>query len=1113
MNSIDLLKLLRDKGLSLQERTADGKTALHFIPQDVDPTVVRFLIDNDVNPNITTNDGEIPLHRLLRDEISSDLEVTELLATEEAISLPNKDGNMPVYYALAPSVTTEKEWRHTRTNFVQLLKRREATFTTCNTSGESSLRVLLRAYPPPITSLDSFETILICIVESTTNVESLNELQHWYNNPSDNLQPLIYIAIADKCSIVTALLLSKDVDVDVVTEPNKWSPVFLASYEGIGIDLYQKILAKSKKINSCNSGGFYLPHVVCMQESSATKLHLKALRDLGVDIDVPTSNTRKMTPLMLESQNGKSHLVKWLLGESVDYCVKDDNGCLVVHYACLGSGYPVLLEFEGLSIEWGSIGSTFHNNVSIDGCNVLHLAACNVPICLQIVLKKGFWEDINSFSDNGESALHLAARFDRYINVEQLLAAGANIEVVSLSGLRPIHTAAKFGHPKTVETLLNHHCGLGADSNGLTLEMHALSRGHIKIARIIGKKRIEKDEASDGAETGLPQRPDSDAFSSSLSKSLESAIRRGDLDSCKSIVKAGVDLNRRFRICKGCSPVFTSLVSGQYGIARYLIKEGPTTLGQAYSSYSSSLDEPWWWVGHSAVHLACREDSPQDILSLLLGEDRKPGFLAFRAPVSPLHVAVACENLEAAKLILKQQLNEDTPSNLCLDQAKHKQPFSRILKEPQLHPLHQAQIGPSMIDFCIDPRKLQWDWVLSGRPDKFITTLKAFGTALHLAVFVGSYDITKILLEHGAKANSADYNFQTPLHLAAKFGLLNTFELLLQYGSNPFASTRSGKTALAMALESKAPLSFNIVSSFDSSSLRYLFPTGCNLLHVAISSPSKFLYLFDQGLDPYDTPSISMPNPIERALIEGQMENRAQFLSLLCNLRFDFGRCKMILRHDAFIQFPINKLNLLAKCLPGYMIAIDKEYDRKTWDGAREHPLCIASRNGRVDLLELWIEAGADLELRGDFHGTPLISACVSGRLDSVKYLVRAGAKVSFMRDGKLYNALESARHFEDIVHWLLVERFTDQLKIEFSHRTVSDTEFKDWSGVKAAEVVVDGWYAPSYGISSLGRLKELSELRRELLGQVVEILGFEEQPISNSESIPFANLRETKCR
>ncbi|CAG8950619.1 hypothetical protein HYFRA_00002828, partial [Hymenoscyphus fraxineus] len=959
MDSMTLLRLLQDKGLSLHQRTADGRTALHFIPRDVDPAVVRFLIDNGVNPNTTTKDGESPLHRLLRDEISSDLEVIELLATEEVISSPDKDGNLPVYYALAPSVTTDKknEWQHTRTNFVQLLKRREATFTTCNTSGESSLRVLLRAYPPPITSLDSFETILICIVESTTNVESLNELHvhHWYNNPGDNLQPLINIAIANKCSKLTELLLSKDVDVDVVAEPNKWSPVFLASYAGIGIDLYQKILAKSKKINYCNAEGLYLPHAVCMQESSATELHLKALRDLGVDIDVPTSNAQKTTPLMLASQSGKSHLVKWLLGEGVDFSVKDGGGCLAVHYACLGSGYLVLLEFEGLSIQWGSLGNVYLNNIDIGGRNVLHLAACSVPICLQIVLEKGFWEDINSLTTKGESALHLAAMLDKFRNVEQLLAAGANIEVVSTFGLRPIHTAASFGHPKTVETLLSHHCGLSADSNGLTPEMHALSQGHIEIASIIGKKRIEKNEASDGAKAGLPQTSDSDAISNSLSMSLESAIRRGDLDSCKSIVKAGVDLNRRFRTCKGCSPVLKSLGLGQYGIARYLIKEGATTLGQACTHLFSSLGEPWSWVGHSAVHLACREESPKDILSLLLKEDRKAGFPAFRGPVSPLHVAVACENLEAIKLILEQQLYEDTPSNFCLDQAENTQRCSQVPKELQLHPLHQAQIGPSIIDLCIDRRTLKWGWVLSDRQTKGLTTSNIHGTALHLAVFVRSFDITKILLEHGAKANSVDHTLQTPLHLAAIHGLLDIFKLLVQYGSNPFASTRDGRTAISMALESKVPSSFNIVSLFDSSSLRHPSSTGCNLLHAASSSPSKFSYLFYQGLDPYDIPSIVFYNPIERALIKSQKGDRPHFISLLCNLRLDFGCCTDILWDRSYMDYPISKLKLLIKCLPRSKIAVDKEYDEKSRECAQMHPLSIASHSGRVDLLELLI--------------------------------------------------------------------------------------------------------------------------------------------------------------
>lgn len=63
MNSLGLLTILQSKGVSLQDRTTDGRTALHFIPQDVDPAVIRFLLGCGLSPATTANDGSSPLHR------------------------------------------------------------------------------------------------------------------------------------------------------------------------------------------------------------------------------------------------------------------------------------------------------------------------------------------------------------------------------------------------------------------------------------------------------------------------------------------------------------------------------------------------------------------------------------------------------------------------------------------------------------------------------------------------------------------------------------------------------------------------------------------------------------------------------------------------------------------------------------------------------------------------------------------------------------------------------------------------------------------------------------------------------------------------------------------
>lgn len=104
--------------------------------------------------------------------------------------------------------------------------------------------------------------------------------------------------------------------------------------------------------------------------------------------------------------------------------------------------------------------------------------------------------DINCLSSKGESALHLAAIFGQTTNVEQLLSAGANIEIRSSYGGRPIHVAAQNGNIEVVRKLLEHKCDLGADSDGLTPELHAMRNGHSEIARFLKERRLKKGKHS-----------------------------------------------------------------------------------------------------------------------------------------------------------------------------------------------------------------------------------------------------------------------------------------------------------------------------------------------------------------------------------------------------------------------------------------------------------------------------------------------------------------------------------------------------------------------------------------------------------------------------------------
>lgn len=344
------------------------------------------------------------------------MEVINLLATNETIYLQNKEGHTPYYYALRDA-TSDSRSPSTRKTYVEFLKAKRVDLTIC--CGKKSLDVLIGSYTGGILGSDHhFFKILRYILESITDVEILNQRFPWNYHDEPSLTTLLYLALTCKAETVAKELLSKGASVDLVVGPLNYSAVHYASLHQTNIDLYNDILTKSKRVNSCSSKGYYLPHLICFKASAATALHMKELGNLSIDINLQTTNTERPTPLMPAAESGNMALVEWLLEQGADFNVTDLHGCQATHYACFEDVFSVLPAFKRFPVQWGSMGEVEIGGEYLGGCTVLHLAATNDAQCLQIVLENNFLVDINCLTSNGESALHLAARFDEPINVE-----------------------------------------------------------------------------------------------------------------------------------------------------------------------------------------------------------------------------------------------------------------------------------------------------------------------------------------------------------------------------------------------------------------------------------------------------------------------------------------------------------------------------------------------------------------------------------------------------------------------------------------------------------------------------------------------------------------------
>ncbi|OTB03024.1 hypothetical protein M426DRAFT_13064 [Hypoxylon sp. CI-4A] len=141
--------------------------------------------------------------------------------------------------------------------------------------------------------------------------------------------------------------------------------------------------------------------------------------------------------------------------------------------------------------------------------------------------------------------------------------------------------------------------------------------------------------------------------------------------------------------------------------------------------------------------------------------------------------------------------------------------------------------------------------------------------------------------------------------------------------------------------------------------------------------------------------------------------------------------------------------------------------------------------------MENLLALGAQLEFEGSPSGTVLMTACQSGRLESVILLVRWGAALFYHGPNGFRTAFDETKTSKPILQWLLVTRFSDQGKIGDASYDVSSSEpvqVQPWSGITKAELVICGELERRSDQSSKEYWIYLMRQKREWRGNVIPI-------------------------
>ena len=295
--------------------------------------------------------------------------------------------------------------------------------------------------------------------------------------------------------------------------------------------------------------------------------------------------------------------------------------------------------------------------------------------------------------------------------------------------------------------------------------------------------------------------------------------------------------------------------------------------------------------------------------------------------------------------------------------------------------------------------------------------------SLHMATSLGHADIARSLIEHGASVDSVDDYLWTPLHFAASKGQLQLTELLIDSNANVNAVNDRLESPCMVAASAGflQPIQALIQGGADLT----LQDTNCHtaLYLAAFSGYLDIVSFLITNMEEYALNAETIYGDSVLSLIAywAYPSHSSFFLNLAPKPSIYEPRKSNVLTATTRTNVPAHLKKVLRR-LPKELVPRLLAHRAMEWGT----PLYAAATKPAEKVIDMLLDAGAELELEGGEHGTPLMGACAAGRLGVVKTLVRKGARTSYTKDDRVFSALSAAKHHVKVIRWLLVGRFIE---------------------------------------------------------------------------------------
>ncbi|XP_046862983.1 serine/threonine-protein phosphatase 6 regulatory ankyrin repeat subunit A-like [Xenia sp. Carnegie-2017] len=992
-----VVQKLFEKGASVSETDMHGMTPLHYAALSGSEPIVKFLVSEQKDSVLATNDeGQTPLH-LACTHSSHAFAIVKLLVKdngEEAKLITDAAGETP--FLLAVESGNKLVVRELLDS-----KAKEQLKIVKKDSGDSALHCCARKRNVDVARI---------LLDSGSAV----------NLKNNDGQTALHIAAYEGQEAMINLLCSCNKMFADIQDKFDRTAVHIAAERGFSGIVEYLVDRVNVDINFRSKSGNTLLYIAAQNGHTNTVL---ALLNKRVPLHMP--NKAGEVSLHAAVICGHVGVVETLLNKGAYVDCKTKDLYTALHIAVQHRKPKVVQTLLGY-------GANVHLKGGMLEETPLHIAAHykDGTEVAEMLLKSGANVDVPQ--ENGETSLHIATRKNNISMIELLLSEGANAARKSQKGEIPLHIAVENSFFDIAAVLVNHVMKSNLNlTHGVKFivnspnkkgetPLHYVSKlttnketGELdlKTANLLlkhgGNPRLETVDTKETCVHYCARSGNIDVLQALLNSISAEEVQRlvnakssnhltpllissekGNLDVTKTLMNWNARLDAFDE--KGQTPLHLSCAYDHKDVAVYLLNSKP------YINAKTKL-------GFTPLHLAA-EKGYTDLVEMLVQFSASIDALSFEGQ-TPLHLAAEGGRLDVCKVLLHLQADTSVADNHgrtplhCATQMDHSEVVKFFVKNyPQLVNQTNADgetcahiaAAKGSISVIKELVKLKFNNIIEK------ITSSQISTPLLLAASGGHADVVQVLLLNGANATHMDKFGWTAIHLAARNGHNNVIDILKDKISLDFVSPKTGLSAAHIAAQyGQTEVMREILLEADVGNVK--------------SQPNKTKKDEESGCTPLHFASRSGNEHVVRLLLNDP------------NVKVDELTTQNSLPlHMASGEGHANVVSLLLSKAP-------HQVDTKNKLGRTAFHLAASS--GRNNVVTQLLAQGAQIDAEDTDGWTALHFSATSGHLKVVKQLIESGANITKeTREGKV--ALCYATHSGDVavLHYLLNLKFDPSL-------------------------------------------------------------------------------------